>query len=225
MTVVLIVLVVVLATSTVTFATAYFRRRTRAQSHVRADGQRRILFPFVAEALSPSALDAALRLATAEQATLVPVFLARVSLHLPLETPLPQQSKVCLAMQEAIEQRATRFGVPVDARIERGRTYRHALRHAITRHRFDRIVIAAATENAPGFAADDVRWLRDHAPGEIVVLRPSTQEQIEPPAPHARPHRAQPAGARGAHADAVAAEDGRGRAHEEHTQGQLRLDP
>ena len=32
-----------------------------------------------------------------------------------------------MPMLEAIEQRATAQGVPVDARIERGRSYRHAL--------------------------------------------------------------------------------------------------
>jgi hypothetical protein len=225
MTVVLIALVAVLAATAVTLATAYVRQWGRVRSHVPVAGARRILFPFVAEALSPSALDAALRLASTEQATLVPVFLARVSLDLPLETPLPQQSQVCLPLQEAIEQRATRVGVPVDARIERGRTYRHALRHAIAHQRFERIVIAAATENGPGFAAIDVRWLLDNAPGEIIVLRPSENEEIAPPAPLASPDRAQPAGPRGTHADAVVAEDGRGPAHEEHTQEQPRLAP
>ena len=143
--------------------------------------RRRILFPFVADALSADALDCALRLAAAEHATLVPTFLARVSLTLPLQATLPQQGTICLSLQEAIEQRATSLGVPVDARIERGRTYRHALRQAIATERYDRLVIAAAHAGGRGVAADDVRWLLDNAPGEIVVLRPTIDRHIRPP--------------------------------------------
>ena len=72
---------------------------------------RRILFPFVTNALSRRALDAALRLASAEDATLVPVFLARVPLHLPLDSPLPRQSEAAVALLEAIEHRAAQFDV------------------------------------------------------------------------------------------------------------------
>ena len=147
-----------------------YRRRRPAQAPAASAG--RILFPFLAYALSPRALDAALRLARAEEATLVPVFLAQVPFHLPLDAPLPRQSSVALALQEAIEQRASSFQVPVDARIERGRTYRHALRATLAHERFERIVIAAAANGNPGFNPEDVAWLLEHAPGEIVVLRP-----------------------------------------------------
>jgi hypothetical protein len=140
----------------------------------------RIMFPFVAGALSKPALDAALRLSIAEGATLVPVFLARVPLDLPLDAPLLRQSGICLPLQEAIEQRATEAGVPVDARIQRGRSYRHALRQAIQTERFDWIVIAAASNGHPGFDADDVAWVLDNAPGEIVVLRPAAEEHLAP---------------------------------------------
>ena len=68
--------------------------------------------PFVAGALSQRALDAALRLAAAESATLVPAFLARVSLDLPLETPLPRQCSTAIPLLEAVEQRADRGGDP-----------------------------------------------------------------------------------------------------------------
>jgi nucleotide-binding universal stress UspA family protein len=182
MTAVLIVLVVVLAVGFVALAIDRLRDRTGRPSRVPAASTRRILFPYVAYALSRRALDAALRLARAEDATLVPVFLARVSLDLPLDTPLPRQAGMCLPLQEAIEQRAAAFGVPVDARIERGRTYRHALRQTIDHERFDRIVIAAADHGGPGFDADDVAWLLENAPGEIVVLRPDSEERSEPPA-------------------------------------------
>lgn len=175
MTVVLVVLIVVLAGGLAALADAHLRYRVRRPVHVPSADTRRILFPFVAQALSARALDAALRLANAEGAALVPVFLARVSLDLPLDAPLPRQSGIAIPLQEAIEQRAAKFGVPVDARIARGRTYRHALRQTLADERFDRIVIAASTSGA-GFSAEDVAWLLSNAPGEIVVLRPIQDE-------------------------------------------------
>jgi hypothetical protein len=42
-------------------------------------------------------------------------------------------------------------------------------------------VIAAAAQGDRGFGADDVAWLLDHAPGEIVILRPSKEDQLGPP--------------------------------------------
>jgi hypothetical protein len=132
---------------------------------------RRILFPFVSSALSSSALEAALRLASADGAILVPVFLARVPMNLPLQAPLPRQSESALMLLEAIEQRASAHGVAVDARVQRGRDNRHALREAIASCSYDRIVIAAAIHGCPGFDAGDVGWLLENAPGEILVLR------------------------------------------------------
>jgi len=189
MTAVLIALIVILAVAVAALAAPRLRLRSRRSappSPARTSG--RILFPFVAEDLSQRALDAALRLAAAEGATLVPVFLARVSLDVPLDTPLPRQCSRGLPLLEAIEQRATEAGVPVDSRIERGRNPRHALRRAIAEERFDRIVIAAASHGSHGFNADDVAWLLDHAPGEIVVLRPGAEDRRGPgaPAPRAR---------------------------------------
>jgi hypothetical protein len=143
---------------------------------------RRILFPFAAADLSRRALDAALRLARAEDAVLVPVFLARVPLHLPLDAPLPRQSGIAIGLQEAIEHRASVFGVPVDARIERGRDYRHAMRHTIAHEHFDRIVIAAADSDRHGFGPEDVAWLLATAPGEIIILRPAESEPLARPA-------------------------------------------
>ena len=116
----------------------------------------------------------------------MPVFLARVSLHLPLDAPLPRQSNIAIPMQEAIEQRAAAFGVPVDARIERGRTYRHALRRTIEHEQFDRIVIAASGHTQPGFNAEDVAWLIDEAPGELIILRPDPAREVAPPRPRRR---------------------------------------
>lgn len=180
MTTVLIVVVVILALAVAALLGVRIRDRLRRPATVQATSSRRILFPFVAGALSQRALDAALRLAKIEGATLVPVFLARVSLDLPLESALPRQCSMAMPLLEAVEQRATEAGVPVDSRIERGRNRRHALRQAIAQERYDRIVIAAASEGSPGFDAEDVAWLLDHASGEIVVLRPSQDDQLDP---------------------------------------------
>ena len=136
-----------------------------------ATSARRILFPFLGESLSEPALNAALRLAKAEGATLVPAFLAQVPKDLPLDSPLPRQCGTAMPILEAIEQRATKSGVAVDSRIERGRTYRHALHELIDHERYDRIVAPAAANGTDGFSAEDVAWLIDHAAGEIVVFR------------------------------------------------------
>jgi hypothetical protein len=145
-----------------------------------APGPRRVRFPFVGAALSSSALDAALRISRADAATLVPAYLASVPLHSPLAVPLPRECDIALPLLEAVEQRAHRAGVPVDARIERGRTHRHAFRCLVENEHFDRIVVAAGTGSTSGFTADDVAWLLREAPGEIVVLRPADEARVEP---------------------------------------------
>ena len=54
---------------------------------------RRILLPFTGRAISRRAFEAAVRLAKAEDATIMPAFLARVPRHLPIDSPLPAQSR------------------------------------------------------------------------------------------------------------------------------------
>jgi hypothetical protein len=188
MTVILIVLVILLAIAVAVMAVALVRRQLARPAAPPSTSDPRILFPFVAQGLSPQALDAALRLAAAERATLVPVFLARVALDLPLDTVLSRQCSTATSLLEAIEQRATEAGIPVDSRIDRGRNRRHALRQTIARERFDRIVIAAASNGSPGFDAADIAWLLDNAHGEIIVLRPGADAPALPlPAAAPRP--------------------------------------
>jgi hypothetical protein len=97
---------------------------------------RRILFPFVGETVSQSALDASLRLARAEHATLVPAYIATVPLQRKLDAPIPADCSAAMPLLEVIERRAARLHVPVDARIETGRTARHALRRLAERETF-----------------------------------------------------------------------------------------
>jgi nucleotide-binding universal stress UspA family protein len=156
------------------------RRREPAQPE--PNGAERILFPFVGGALSERALEACLRLARAEHATLVPAYLVSVPMALHLDAPLPSACGTAFELLEAIEQRAATAGVPVDSRIGRGRNLRHAMRQLMATERFDRIVVPAGDE---GFSADDVAWLLRNAPGEVVVLRPAGDRLL-------RAHRAEP---------------------------------
>jgi hypothetical protein len=76
-----------------------------------------------------------------------------------------------MPLLEAIERRATRLEVPVDSRIERGRTSLHAVARNSSSERFDRIVVPAQTSRSDGFPPNDIAWL-ERAPGEVAVLRP-----------------------------------------------------
>ncbi len=163
-------------------------RRTRALGG--RTRVRRIAFPFTGEGLSEPTLAAALRLARAEGATLMPVYLALVPMRVSVDVPLRSECDVALPMLEAIEQRAARAEVPVDSRIERGRTVRHALRELIAHESFERMVVAAGADSSgEGFTPEAVAWLLTNVPGEVIVLRPAG---AAPPAP-AQPT-AQPAG-------------------------------
>jgi len=154
---------------------------TRRGRERRPHGSARILFPIVGRALSQPALDAALRIARAQDATLVAAYLAPVPLHLPLDAALTRECELALPLIEAVEHAATAAGVAVESRIERGRTYRHALLELVEHERYDQIVVAAAPEGAAGFTASDVAWLLHRAPGEIVVLRPRDEAPVARP--------------------------------------------
>ncbi|MEA2144060.1 MAG: hypothetical protein QOI64_2490, partial [Solirubrobacteraceae bacterium] len=125
--------------------------------------------------------------------TLVPAYLASVPMHLPLEAPLPRQCNEAMPLLEAIEHRAKHEGVAVDARIERGRSYRHALRELLAHEHQDRMVVAADTSGTDGFDAADIAWLLEHAPGEILVLRPAHDRLISASGNGRRPRGRSPA--------------------------------
>jgi universal stress protein family protein len=135
---------------------------------------RRILFPFVGSGISQATLDSTLRLARSQDATLVPAYLAMVPHHLSLESAVPvRETEAAMPLLELIEQRAAEGGVPVDSRIERGRTPRHALAALLEIEPYDTLVVAARTSASDGFESADVAWLLENAPGEVLVLRPS----------------------------------------------------
>jgi Universal stress protein family len=147
-------------------------KRLRRRPRGGASG-RRILFPFIGSTISHSTLDATLRLARSQDAVLMPAYLATIPHHLSLDSPAPRrESEAALPLLELIEQRATRAGVSVDSRIERGRTPRHALTALLETERYDTLVVPAKTSASDGFEPDDIAWLLENAPGEVLVLRP-----------------------------------------------------
>jgi Universal stress protein family len=157
-------LVVFLALALVARSGVHLRRRK--------PGEHRILVPFTGGTLDPTVLDAALRIARAENATLVPAYILVVPLRYSEDSPLADEVEVAMPLLEAVERAAVRAGVPVDARIEKGRSLSHALRLLWEVEDFDRIVAPATPQG--GFASNDLAWLLDNAPAETLVLKPET---------------------------------------------------
>jgi nucleotide-binding universal stress UspA family protein len=115
--------------------------------------------------LSERTLEATLRLAKAQDATLMPAYIALIPRTLSLEVPLGAECDDALALLEAVEQRAARAGVPVDSRIVRGRTTRQAIAELVDEERFDTLVI-------PARSGANIAWVLESAPSEVLVLRP-----------------------------------------------------
>jgi hypothetical protein len=143
-----------------------FRLR-RAQT-----GPSRILVPFTGGTLDSTVLDAAIRLAQAENATLVPAYLLLVPLRYAEDSPLRDEVAVAVPLLEAVEHAALRAGVPVDARIEKGRSPTHALQRLWDEECFDRVLAPAPTGRNGGFSSKDVSWILAHSPAETIVLKP-----------------------------------------------------
>jgi hypothetical protein len=153
-------------------------RLLKARSPRGAGRVRRILLPFTGTAIPRRALDAALRLARAENATLMPAFLATVPRHLPLDAAIPAQCNVGMPLLEAIEQAAARAEVPVDARVARGRTYRHALERLLAAEPVDRVIVPTSGNARSGLSGDDIVWLLERVPAEILILRPNAGDRL-----------------------------------------------
>jgi nucleotide-binding universal stress UspA family protein len=146
------------------------RRDRRRQP---APGERRILIPFTRGHLDETVLDAAIRIARAEEATLVPAYLILIPQERPLDSPMSEECAMAIPLLEAVEHAATRAGIPVDARVESGRTPTHALERLWETEDFDRIVVPAPVDREPGFSPKELLWLLTHAPSETVILRPA----------------------------------------------------
>jgi nucleotide-binding universal stress UspA family protein len=150
--------------------------RRRGKRSERPQSVHQILLPFTGTEISRRAVDAALRLARAEDAILMPAYLAAVPKQLPLECAIPNEAAKAMSMLEAIEQRANGQGIAVDARIERGRSYRHALRRLLEEEQFDRVVVPASSAGSTGLSGEDMVWLLQRAPAEVLILRPGPED-------------------------------------------------
>jgi len=138
---------------------------------------RRILLPFTGRTISRRALEAAVRLRKAENAVVMPAFLARVPMNLPLDAPLPVQCAGGMPLVEAIEQRVASQGLAVDSRISRGRSYRDALRRLLDLEQFDRVIVSAGNGSGRGLDNEDLEWLLDRVPAEVLILRPAPDDE------------------------------------------------
>ena len=145
----------------------------RRPAHQNSGRKPRLLVPFTGGDLDAPVLEAAIRIARFENAVLVPAYLLVVPLEFAPEAPLKGQVGVAMPLLEAVELAAQRAGIPVDARIERGRTPIHALTKLWEVERFDRILVPAPTPGRPGFSPKELAWMLTHAPSETLILRPA----------------------------------------------------
>ena len=86
-----------------------------------------------------------------------------------------QQVELAMPLLEAVEHAALRAGVPVDARVESGRSPTHALRRLWEAEHFDRIVAPAPARAGTGFTPKELQWLLSNAPSETLILRPEPE--------------------------------------------------
>ena len=131
-----------------------------------------MLVPFTRGHLDPTVLDASIRIARAENATLVPAYLILIPPEFALDAPMNEECAMAIPLLEAVEHAASKAGIPVDARVESGRTPIHALERLWEVEHFDRIVVPAPAGREPGFSLKDLTWILANAPSETVILRP-----------------------------------------------------
>jgi len=149
---------------------AFWRRRRPVPP-----GGRRLLVPFTNGELDPVVLRAAIRISKVWDATLVPAYLIVTPLGFNLDSPMQAQVAQAVPLLEAVEHAGLRAGLPVDARIETGRSATHALQRLWEAERFDRIVVPAPTVRGHGFTPKELQWILMHAPYETMILRPDPE--------------------------------------------------
>jgi hypothetical protein len=173
-------LVIALAVLVVALAGALAYRSRPPKPLRTGTGARRILLPFTGDSLDSTVLAAAIRIARAEGATLVPAYLLVVPLQYSEDSPLSHEVGVAMPLLEAVEHAALKAGVPVDARIEKGRSATDALRRLWDVEEFDRVIAPAPPlandgRRTTGFTPKDLTWILTRAPFETVVLKPAPE--------------------------------------------------
>jgi hypothetical protein len=174
----MIAFLVLLATAAAVVGAVLLLRRRSAKARSWA-GRPRLLVPFTSGELDSTVLAAAIRIARAEDAVLVPAYLVVVPHKYGPDAPVRQQVAVAMPLLEAVEHAALRAGVDVDARIERGRTPVHALRRLWDAEQFDRVLAPATLGHRPGFTTKELMWILEHAPAETLILKPDGNGLLE----------------------------------------------
>ena len=128
-----LVLLLVIAALLVALGAAFLRRRP-PKPLARPAGAPRILVPFFGR-LDQTVVDAAIRIARAEGAVLVPAYLLIVPPRYAADSPPRDPVQVALPLLAAVEPDALRAGVPVDGRTGKGRNIPLVL--ALECERFD----------------------------------------------------------------------------------------
>jgi nucleotide-binding universal stress UspA family protein len=176
MEIVIVVLIALAAAASGLAVGRLLPHQRRGKKAERPKPVRTILLPFTGKAISRRAFEAAVRLATAENATIVPAFLARVPRTLPIDSPVPAQCAGGMPLLEAIEQRASAQGLTVDSRVARGRSYRDALGRLLAQEHFDRVIVSATDSPRIGLSSEDLEWLLERVPAEVLILRPAPDD-------------------------------------------------
>lgn len=141
--------------------------------------QRRILFPINGHTLSERSFRTALEIAQRQQAALVTIFLANVPQQLPIDTQLPRQSELALGLFEEAERLAAAANVCVDPRVERGRTFRHALTNAVDSEQAHQVVLVIDPESKSSHPSpEDIAWALKKLPAEILIFRLGSTEAV-----------------------------------------------
>lgn len=135
------------------------------------DSGETLLFPFSFLTFSEEALARSISIARGSGATLLPAYLAEVSLRVSLDSPLPRHAERAIPLLDRIEVEASKRGVRVDSSIESGRSLRHALSRVIEAREPDQVVIAAAVHGCGGFSSEDIAWFLDRIDCGVVVLK------------------------------------------------------
>ena len=73
-----------------------------------------------------------------------------------------------MPLLEAIEQVAASADIPVDARVGLGRTDPHALARLLEEEPVHRVIVPAAGDPRSGLSGDDLVWLLERAPAEVL---------------------------------------------------------
>ena len=139
-------------------------------------GTRRILLPFTGMSISRRSFDAAVRLRAPRTRRSCPPTSHAFRARSPLDAPLPAQCLQAMPLLEAIEQRASTQGVAVDTRVIRGRTYRDALRRMLDDEPVDRVIVSATSNGHKGLSAEDLEWMLEKVPAEVLILRPDPED-------------------------------------------------